>query len=570
MLRAKCLRGAKREHGSRRQIECVIDDFDGDEGRADVRHGVVLARVTSIVWLKRDLRVADHRPLCEAAARGRVVVLFVYEPDLIAERTTDPSHYVFIDECLAELEIALAERGGALTYRAGLMPDVLTALHDELGGFDALYSHEETGSAVSYARDKRVHAWCRSRSVAWHEIPQFGVIRPLRTRDGWARRWDARMLEPLVTAPAHLDTPALVHGARHSLGELGLAEQRKPEAKRGGESLARAELASFLDVRGVNYRQDMSSPVAGWTGCSRLSPYIAFGAISMRTVFAATSAREAEIRARRKAGETLDARWVGSLSSFRGRLHWHCHFMQKLEDQPSLEFVNQTRAFDGMREDDFDETRFAAWCAGRTGYPMVDACMRALHAGGWINFRMRAMLMSFASYHLWLHWRRTGIYLATQFLDFEPGIHWPQTQMQSGVTGINAIRIYSPAKQARDNDSTGSFIRRYVPELANVPVEHLAEPHLMPPLVAAAAGFAIGIDYPFPIVDEKLAVAQAKERVYAVRRQSATRTEAQAVYRKHGSRKPTPPRRPVARVAAPQNDPMPEDPMLEILDSEVK
>jgi deoxyribodipyrimidine photo-lyase len=115
--------------------------------------------------------------------------------------------------------------------------------------------------------------------------------------------------------------------------------------------------------------------------------------------------------------------------------------------------------------------------------------------------------------------------------------------MQSGVTGINAIRIYSPAKQARDNDPTGVFIRRYVPELANVPDAYLAEPHLLPPLVAAAAGFVAGVDYPMPIVDEKLAVARAKENVYAVRRRSATRTEAQSVYRKHGSRKPVAPRR---------------------------
>jgi deoxyribodipyrimidine photo-lyase len=502
-----------------------------------------LIAVTSVVWLKRDLRVADHRPLTAAAARGRVVVLFVYEPELIAEQTTDPSHYTFIDECLIELEAALGARGGALTYRYGPMPDVLATLSDELGGFDALYAHEETGSAVSYARDKRVRAWCAARGIACYEIPQFGVIRPLRTRDGWARRWDARMTEPLVAAPSRIETPALAHGARRTLRDIGLPERHKPEAKRGGESRALAELESFLATRGVNYRQDMSSPVAGWSGCSRLSPYIAFGAISLRTVYRATLARAANVRERRLAGEPLDARWTGSLSSFRGRLHWHCHFMQKLEDQPSLEFVNATRAFDGMREDDFDETRFAAWCAGRTGYPMVDACMRALHAGGWINFRMRAMLMSFASYHLWLHWRRTGIYLATQFLDFEPGIHWPQSQMQSGVTGINAIRIYSPAKQARDNDPTGVFIRRYVPELANVPDAYLAEPHLLPPLVAAAAGFVAGVDYPMPIVDEKLAVARAKENVYAVRRRSATRTEAQSVYRKHGSRKPVAPRR---------------------------
>ena len=499
--------------------------------------------MTSVVWLKRDLRITDHRPLVEASRVGRLVALWVYEPELIAEPTTDPAHYVFINECLAELEAALAARGCPLTYRVGTMPDVLQTLHDEVGGFDALYSHEETGGAVSYARDVRVGAWCRSRGIAWHEFAQFGVIRLLKTLDGWARAWDRRMSEPLVAAPDRLEAAEVAPGGRRSCAELGLSTRRKPEAKRGGETLAAAELGSFLGSRGVNYRQDMSSPEAGWTGCSRLSPYIAFGAVSMRTVFAATLARENDLRALRAEGASVDARWSGSLASFRGRLHWHCHFMQKLEDQPELEFVNAGRAYDGLREKEFDATKFAAWCAGRTGFPMVDACMRALHAGGWINFRMRAMLMSFAAYHLWLHWRPTGVYLATQFLDFEPGIHWPQAQMQSGVTGINAIRIYSPAKQARDNDPAGTFIRRYVPELAAVPDAYIPEPHLMPPLIAAAAGFEVGVDYPLPIVDAARAVAGAKAKIYAVRRQAAARDEAQRVYAKHGSRKPAPPRR---------------------------
>ena len=498
--------------------------------------------MTSVVWFKRDLRIADHRPLVEAACRGPVVCLYVYEPELLAAPTTDASHYAFIDDCLAELETEIAQRGGSLTYRHGTMPEVLSALHEQLS-FSALYSHEETGSAATYARDRRVAAWCAARGISWIQIPQFGVVRPLASRDGWARRWDARMSESIAPPPVHLASPQVRYEPRRTLRELGLPESTKHEAKRGGASRAVAELTSFLGERGVNYRQDMSSPVTGWDGCSRLSPYLAYGAISMRTVAQTTYAQEAHVRARRLAGEAIDARWIGSLASFRGRLHWHCHFMQKLEDQPSLEFENQARAYDGLREHDFNDAWFAAWCTGTTGYPMVDACMRALHAGGWINFRMRAMLMSFAAYHLWLDWRRTGTYLATQFLDFEPGIHWPQVQMQSGVTGINTIRIYSPTKQARDNDPNGVFIRRFVPELANVPDAFLAEPHRMPPIIAAACGLSGGVDYPQPIVDDTLAVRAAKDRIYAIRRRTASRLEAELVYQKHGSRRPASPRK---------------------------
>jgi deoxyribodipyrimidine photo-lyase len=143
---------------------------------------------------------------------------------------------------------------------------------------------------------------------------------------------------------------------------------------------------------------------------------------------------------------------------------------------------------------------------------MVDACMRFLCASGWLNFRMRAMLVSFASYHLWLHWRETGQHLARQFLDFEPGIHWSQMQMQSGTTGINTLRIYSPAKQAADHDPTGAFVRRWVPELGTAA-------------------------YPAPIVDERAALKFAKDTMYGLRGSASARTEADAVQQRHGSRK---------------------------------
>jgi deoxyribodipyrimidine photo-lyase len=216
--------------------------------------------------------------------------------------------------------------------------------------------------------------------------------------------------------------------------------------------------------------------------------------------------------------------------------------MQKLEDEPRLEFENLSRAFDTIRTGPPDADIFGAWCAGQTGYPMVDACMRAVEATGWLNFRMRAMVVSFASYHLWMHWREPAQWLGRRFTDFEPGIHYSQFQMQSGTTGINTVRIYSPTKQVKDQDPSGAFIRRWVPELESVPDEFLAEPHLMPALTQQMMGCVIGRDYPAPIVDHKTAYRAARERIFAVRRTDLAREEAARIVEKHGSRKQRGPR----------------------------
>ena len=220
------------------------------------------------------------------------------------------------------------------------------------------------------------------------------------------------------------------------------------------------------------------------------------------------------------------------MSSFQGRLHWRDHFTQKLEDEPALETRNLHRAYDGLRPDVPDETLLRAWALGETGLPFVDACMRCLSATGWMNFRMRAMLMAVASYHLWLDWRRPGEHLARLFTDYEPGIHWPQVQMQSGTTGINTVRIYNPVKQGHDQDPDGAFMRRWVPELADVPSDHIHEPWQWD-----QASTVLDKAYPLPIVDHLQAAREARQKVWAIRKGDGFHADANAIQNKHGSRK---------------------------------
>ncbi|ACB33517.1 Deoxyribodipyrimidine photo-lyase [Leptothrix cholodnii SP-6] len=465
----------------------------------------------AVVWFKRDLRVTDHAPLAEAARCDAALALFIIEPAWLDSPECHPRHVTWLLKCLAPLRDALAARGLPLLVRTGEAVEVLAALRREFA-CTRLFSHEETGPGWSYARDRAVARWCRAHGVAWTEWPQTGVIRRLKDRRGWAGRWQQRMDAPCVRVPAGWRAapgfaPSTLPADLPTLRELGVATA--PDTPPAGEAAAQQMLQSFLGGRALGYRRHLSSPLAAEAGCSRLSEHLAFGTLSLRMLHQAT---EATLRA------TSDRELAYSLRGFAGRLRWHCHFMQKLEDEPAIEWRNFARSADGLRPGDgsalqtADRERLQAWCEGRTGFPMVDACMRQLRATGWLNFRMRAMLVSFAAYHLWLHWREPGLFLARQFLDFEPGIHWSQMQMQSGTTGINTLRIYSPAKQALDHDPQGEYVRRWVPEFGSAA-------------------------YPAPIVDERAAVAAAKQRLYGLRQTPEAHDEAGAIQHKHGSRK---------------------------------
>lgn len=488
--------------------------------------------MAQVVWLKRDLRWTDHVPLLRAAELGPVLLIWLDEPLMWEQVDASPRHRGFALSCVREVAEWARQRGGHLWLAQMDAMAFFKTLRRHIGPF-MLHSHEETGNLWSYGRDQAVARWCQSAGIQWTQYPSNGVVRRLHLtggRDHWSSQWASRMNPEPRPAPQTIawhksNFPEGLPLLRLSRAEMG------EESTLGGVTHAWHMLSSFLQVRGQHYRGDMSSPISAEYACSRISAHLAWGALSIRECVHAVWRRRQQLLA--LPHEQRPDGFLASLKSFESRLHWHCHFMQKLETEPGLEHRHMHRGFDGLREEgplDRDQRQLLqAWAEGQTGFPFVDACMRSLQATGWINFRMRAMLMSVASQQLWLHWRHSGLHLARLFTDYEPGIHWSQCQMQSGVAGINTVRIYNPIKQGLDQDPQGVFVRRWVPELVDVPTGLIHTPWL--------AG-KTGLRYPEPIVDLAHAAKIARDRVYQRKSSDEVRARAREVYQLHGSRHP--------------------------------
>ena len=498
----------------------------------------------NVLWFKRDLRLSDHAPLAHCANAGPFIALYVYEPEIMASPEYGANQHAFINDCLEDLGERMAAIGGQLHRVHSSICDALEALH-RVEPIEGLFSHMETGNDLTFQRDKAVKRWCRSRDVRWVEVPTVEVCRPHPSRDGWSRRWHEQVRKRMVPTPTALTAmplPSLPSAVPTlTCDEAGIGAPA-PRVQSGGRAQAEALLQRFIRERTGRYPRMMSAPGPAAEACSRLSPHLAVGSISSREVVHKLDA------ARRL---VTDRSMRAAYDAFESRLAWRGHFMQRLEDDTSIETKCLHPAMDSARRPmvringdrlsaDVLDQRYAAWCAGNTGFPMVDACIRSLRETGWLNFRMRAMIVSVACYTLWLDWRRINPWLARQFTDYEPGIHLNQLQMQSGSTGINELRIYNPIRQAAQHDPDGSFIREWLPELKNLPtavLHRLGEPgtaHLISDH---------GVDYPEPIVNHQTANRAARQIITRFRQTPESRAAATDVNRRLGSRKPRPPRR---------------------------
>lgn len=493
-----------------------------------------------IVWFKRDLRVQDHAALTGALQSVKnnsagLFPLYIMEPNAWQQPDASYRQWQFVVDCLQTLNHDLTAIGQPLQLIVGDAIEVLNLLRQRYI-ISQLWSHQETGNAWSYQRDEAVKQWCDQHQVTWQQPIQQPIKRGYLNRDEYGQFSHQFFKLPVLPAPDKgLLTPFFTEHSFNlkAINDAGLSPTFwvNEQTQRGGRHRAEKALNSFLSNRSQRYLQTIAKPLLAPQFSSRLSPHLAWGSLSIREVIQAAE------QAMQVSSPSFNRR---NLQAFYQRLHWQSHFMQKLETEPNIEFEAMHPLFNDLRPWNTQaQTHFENWKQGKTGYPLVDACMRCLTQTGWLPFRMRAMIMSFASYQLWIPWQKTAPYLASLFTDYEPGIHYSQVQMQSGVTGINQMRVYNPVKQSHDQDPNGQFIKRWCPELAALQGDELHAPWLANSELFAG-NITLGKDYPLPIVDNAESSRCAKQTLNEVRKKVASKTLSQAVFIKHGSRKKPP------------------------------
>lgn len=481
----------------------------------------------NVVWLKRDLRLHDNEAIFNALkTKRKVLFLYSFEPLLMDDPHYSERHWNFIKESIVDLNEELEAYNSKIL---AVQSDIIASVNQLLTSYHIsdVYSHQETGIRITFERDKTFKRFCKNNLINWHENINNGVQRGIKNRDGWSDMVDAfYAIEPLPFSPN--EHQLLTIEEINTLEKrFNLPDLNTPEFtpfQKGGRTTGLRYLKSFFKERYPEYMFNISKPEAARSSCSRISPYIAWGNLSVREVY-----HEAYyLKENSKQKKALDA--------FMARLRWQTHFIQKFEMEHTMEEASVNKGFHKLKKS-ISEKYQTAWKTGQTGYPLVDACMRCLNETGYLNFRMRALVVSFFTHNLWQPWQEATTHLSQMFLDFEPGIHFPQLQMQAGETGINMLRIYNPVKNSLEHDPDASFIKKWVPELKSLDTPFAHEPYLMTDMEQQFYNFQLGKDYPYPVVDLDATRKKAGDALWKLRKDKLVLEESKRILKKHTLRK---------------------------------
>ncbi len=471
--------------------------------------------------MKRDIRSQDHAALAAAEDSGTpYLICYLFEPSLLDYPDAALRHHRFIYQSIQDLNQSLAQYGRQVHVFYGEAVDVFEDLCSRFATL-TIFSYQESGTLKTWNRDKAVSKLLKSKNITWTQFQKNGVQRGITNRKTWDKNWYVTMNTPVFSNQFSENVGISLQNNFPMPVEFQESIMLpNSDFQPGGESYAWRYLLSFTEERGKSYHWQISKPRESRKSCSRLSPYLAWGNIGIKQVLQYVNSHYNYSTNKR------------AFSGMMTRLKWHDHFIQKFEVECRYESHCVNQGYE-LLERPKNEKFIRAWKEGMTGFPLVDACMRCLKKTGWINFRMRAMVVSMLCHHFDQDWRHGSHFLARLFLDYEPGIHYPQFQMQAGTTGTNTVRIYNPIKQSQDHDPQGIFIKKWIPELINVPKEFIHEPWRMSPMEEATYKIVIGKDYPKPIVDCKEAAKLARDKIWGHRKNLKVQQEKTRILATH-------------------------------------